>query len=487
MNECREHHINVTKDCNGVMPAIMESFRMTAGFGICLGEDDQRIRVWKHCVLHGAHLIEMKSVACQLTWCALGAEAFRLFSTSATQEEDKRHKKDKAKIVCILAGMPESKNVSVKTREVSDTEKCPVLKGEQKNEANDLNFHASAQLDEKPSSQSADKTTHRHSLHLAFQNPQLTQNRPSVLCSTSLLPLGPTGCSQLSKNLSKSAFKTNEKSSGYISSPALMCTNPHKSAVTPTNSLVQSEVLSCLFVNDRCCWPGCDEAFEEYSAFLKHLNHRHSCGEKTIAQWRVQQERVRHMENQLIQEKQRLQAMQFHLRLSEHTSTHARAALGWWSPLAAIMPPSEEPDGGAEWASDIAGHQEYWPTPAPHLLSDFMNSIGWYKYVNIRPPYTYAFLIRWSILEAPDKQRALNEIYNWFIQKFFYFRHNTPTWKNAVRHNLSLHKCFVRVDGGKGAVWTVDEKEFQKRKGQKFNRDSALKWLPTFSQLPQVS
>jgi hypothetical protein len=36
--------------------------------------------------------------------------------------------------------------------------------------------------------------------------------------------------------------------------------------------------------------------------------------------------------------------------------------------------------------------------------------------------------------------------------------------QNAVRHNLSLHKCFVRVQRGKGAVWTVDEIEFLTRK-----------------------
>lgn len=34
-----------------------------------------------------------------------------------------------------------------------------------------------------------------------------------------------------------------------------------------------------------------------------------------------------------------------------------------------------------------------------------------------------------SILESPDKQRSLNEIYNWFTTKFSYFRNNTATWK----------------------------------------------------------
>lgn len=135
-----------------------------------------------------------------------------------------------------------------------------------------------------------------------------------------------------------------------------------------------------------------------------------------------------------------------------------RAALGWWSPLALPAPPSEEPDGNVEWAINATGGHEYWPTATPHLLTgkayshtdfprpvrfdnthmclhacadhfcvlffsflfliirmnrtsfatktcvmqkhfffyiiDFVNSMECYKYVNIRPPYTYAFLIR---------------------------------------------------------------------------------------------
>lgn len=39
-----------------------------------------------------------------------------------------------------------------------------------------------------------------------------------------------------------------------------------------------------------------------------------------------------------------------------------------------------------------------------------------------------------SILESPDKQRTLNEIYNWFTTMFFFFRHNTATWKVWTTH-----------------------------------------------------
>uniref|UniRef100_A0A915IBV4 Fork-head domain-containing protein n=1 Tax=Romanomermis culicivorax TaxID=13658 RepID=A0A915IBV4_ROMCU len=90
-----------------------------------------------------------------------------------------------------------------------------------------------------------------------------------------------------------------------------------------------------------------------------------------------------------------------------------------------------------------------------------------YKMHDVRPAYTYASLIRQAILESKDRQLTLNEIYNWFQDTFSFFRRNAATWKNAVRHNLSLHKCFTRVENVKGAVWTVDEMEFYKRRPQR--------------------
>uniref|UniRef100_A0A674DB39 Fork-head domain-containing protein n=1 Tax=Salmo trutta TaxID=8032 RepID=A0A674DB39_SALTR len=93
-----------------------------------------------------------------------------------------------------------------------------------------------------------------------------------------------------------------------------------------------------------------------------------------------------------------------------------------------------------------------------------------YRNADIRPPFTYATLIRQAIMDASDMQLTLNEIYSWFTQTFAYFRRNAAAWKNAVRHNLSLHKCFVRVENVKGAVWTVDEVEYQRRRSQKITR-----------------
>ncbi|XP_078112055.1 forkhead box protein P3 isoform X2 [Sander vitreus] len=217
-----------------------------------------------------------------------------------------------------------------------------------------------------------------------------------------------------------------------------------------------------------------------------HLHSEHSRGDRSIAQWKVQQDIVQCMESQLILEKQKLLAMQLHLRLSEHKYTDLAASEWPYSlPVFLAQPQPQVTDGDRVQQWDIKHLQElsqhgYRAAGSAHLLPDLVPSIECYKYNNIRPPYTYAYLIRWAILESSDKQRTLNEIYNWFTTMFFYFRHNTATWKNAVRHNLSLHKCFVRVEGGKGAVWTVDESEYQRRKGPKYHRDCPVKWLTSY-------
>ncbi|CAL4099794.1 unnamed protein product, partial [Meganyctiphanes norvegica] len=109
-----------------------------------------------------------------------------------------------------------------------------------------------------------------------------------------------------------------------------------------------------------------------------------------------------------------------------------------------------------------------------------------YRNNEVRPPFTYASLIRQGIIESPDKQLTLNEIYNWFQNTFAYFRRNAATWKNAVRHNLSLHKCFMRVENVKGAVWTVDEVEFYKRRPQRCATGGMPSKSPTLSGSPTL-
>uniref|UniRef100_A0A914YPX5 Fork-head domain-containing protein n=1 Tax=Panagrolaimus superbus TaxID=310955 RepID=A0A914YPX5_9BILA len=119
------------------------------------------------------------------------------------------------------------------------------------------------------------------------------------------------------------------------------------------------------------------------------------------------------------------------------------------------------------------------------ISADIERNREFYRSHDVRPPYTYASLIRQAIMESRDCQLTLNEIYQWFTETFAYFRRNAATWKNAVRHNLSLHKCFARVEQNvKGAVWTVDDSEFYKRRPQRTSsaRSSVKAATPSLDQ-----
>uniref|UniRef100_A0AAZ3RQ20 Forkhead box P4 n=1 Tax=Oncorhynchus tshawytscha TaxID=74940 RepID=A0AAZ3RQ20_ONCTS len=251
-----------------------------------------------------------------------------------------------------------------------------------------------------------------------------------------------------------------------------------------------------LYGHGECKWPGCEALCDDMGQFIKHLNNEHALDDRSTAQCRVQMQVVQQLEIQLAKESERLQAMMTHLHMrpSEpkpfnqpvislnpptfptglpHPPTSATAPI---TPLrqgpsvisSSSLHSHSHPHGVGPIRRRIA---DKFCTP---IASELAQNCEFYKNADVRPPFTYASLIRHAILEAPDRQLTLNEIYNWFTRMFAYFRRNTATWKNAVRHNLSLHKCFVRVENVKGAVWTVDEVEYQKRRPPKMTGSPTL-------------
>ncbi|KAJ2940975.1 hypothetical protein O0L34_g13101 [Tuta absoluta] len=208
-----------------------------------------------------------------------------------------------------------------------------------------------------------------------------------------------------------------------------------------------------LFGRGVCKWPGCDALAEDYQAFLKHLEAAHTLDDRSAAQARVQMQVVAQLELQLRRERDRLAAMMRHLHAARDTTHHAAKHPGHGAP--------------GEGASPGPVRRRVSDKSGVAIAGEIQRNREFYKTADVRPPFTYASLIRQAIIESPDKQLTLNEIYNWFQTTFCYFRRNAATWKNAVRHNLSLHKCFMRVENVKGAVWTVDEVEFYKRRPQR--------------------
>lgn len=278
-------------------------------------------------------------------------------------------------------------------------------------------------------------------------------------------------------------------------------TNGQASVLTPKRESAAHEDYMQnhpLYGHGVCKWPGCETICEDFPSFLKHLNNEHALDDRSTAQCRVQMQVVQQLELQLSKDKERLQAMMTHLHvkstepkaspqplnlvssatLSKTASEPSPQSLPHTptTPTTPLTPLSQGPSVITTTSIHNVGpiRRRYSDKYNVPISSDIAQNQEFYKNAEVRPPFTYASLIRQAILESPEKQLTLNEIYNWFTRMFAYFRRNAATWKNAVRHNLSLHKCFVRVENVKGAVWTVDEIEFQKRRPQKISGSPSL-------------
>ncbi|KAK7152592.1 hypothetical protein R3I93_010728 [Phoxinus phoxinus] len=78
--------------------------------------------------------------------------------------------------------------------------------------------------------------------------------------------------------------------------------------------------------------------------------------------------------------------------------------------------------------------------------------------------YSYADLITQAIESTPEKRLTLAQIYDWMVRNVPYFKdkgdsNSSAGWKNSIRHNLSLHSRFVRVQNegtGKSSWWMVN-------------------------------
>lgn len=75
-----------------------------------------------------------------------------------------------------------------------------------------------------------------------------------------------------------------------------------------------------------------------------------------------------------------------------------------------------------------------------------------------KPSHSYIALIAMAILSKPSKKVLLGDIYNYISENFPYYRTKDKSWRNSIRHNLSLNECFIkagRSENGKGNYWAV--------------------------------
>ncbi|XP_030628595.1 checkpoint suppressor 1 [Chanos chanos] len=157
-----------------------------------------------------------------------------------------------------------------------------------------------------------------------------------------------------------------------------------------------------------------------------------------------------------------------------HESTDLLTSLG--HPGLRSVSPVQDGSGTADPASPSSS------SSSPEPETPYRLSMG----ASRKPPYSFSCLIFMAIEDAPAKRLPVKDIYGWILEHFPYFASAPTGWKNSVRHNLSLNKCFKKVDKdrsqaiGKGSLWSIDPE-------YRHNLIQALKKTPYHPYSPRLA
>lgn len=75
-----------------------------------------------------------------------------------------------------------------------------------------------------------------------------------------------------------------------------------------------------------------------------------------------------------------------------------------------------------------------------------------------KPTQSYIALIAMAILSSSERKMVLSDIYKYIIENYPFYKTQDKSWRNSIRHNLSLNECFMkagRSENGKGNYWAI--------------------------------
>lgn len=115
-----------------------------------------------------------------------------------------------------------------------------------------------------------------------------------------------------------------------------------------------------------------------------------------------------------------------------------------------------------------------------------------------KPDISYIELVARAIMSSPDNSVLLADIYQWIECNYPYYKNTTNSWRNSIRHNLSVNECFVkskRVRNGRGFYWSIHSScidafsrgDFDRRKARRQVQECNRAFTSAFAQLQELT